>query len=586
MIPTKLKKLWLSSTGLNRDCTSSLSVTAWCESSGYEHSVQVTDPQNPDDVKVEISGYETTVVSGEGNTASSSISPLDLQICWNTTWETLPPVSVDSSTTTDKNFKGRNPIIEIHLPDDPPAGATELANLLQLKLEDIGYEGRKIVGFKQTANINSDDIDLKIILWDVGSEPYFTSLNDDALNTMRKSLNTTNHVLWVTTSDSPTAHIIDGLSRVVRREQNMSSFATILTTSTSTLTRANAISRVSEILLTEEADTPQTFRETTTKGIEVCRLTENKEATKKVQSVQLPPEPVLTAWNLHTSGPLRMAIDSAGDLDTIHFIEDPLPKILHDDEVEVEIKATAINFKDCIAAAGASGERSIGNEIAGIVARTGHNVKHLTPGDRVCGFATYGFRTLLRNPAETFSILPDSLSFSEAASIPFNFVTALYTLQHTAQLTTGDSILIHRGAGGTGQAAIQVAKYLGATTIFTTAGTSEKRELIAAEYGIPQEHIFNSRDNDFVAEVLHLTNGRGVDVVLNSLSGEQSTSSWECIAPFGRFVEIGRQGVPASAQGMKSYSFTTVDMAHMARERPVQVTKILTEALSLFEKKR
>ncbi|KAJ6255873.1 hypothetical protein Dda_9332 [Drechslerella dactyloides] len=495
MIPTKVKKLWLSSTGLSSPSASSLSVTTWSERSGYEYSVQVTDLRNPDDVKVEISGYEMTVVAGRGNAASTSISPADLHMCWDTTWEALPPISVNSPNTINgKKLKParRQPIVEIHIANAPSAEATGLATALQLKLKEAGCKGCKIIDGGRAMDVDGLVADLKIILWD-------------------------------------------------------------------------------------------TFRETTSKGIEVCRLRENKEVTEKVQSVQLPPEPDLTLWNRQTSGPLKIAMGPPGELDTIHFIEDPSPEHLHVDEVEVEIKAVGISFKDCIAAAGASGERSIGNEIAGVVTRTGLNVKHLTPGDHVCSFATNGFRTFFRNHAKAFCILPDSLTFSEAASIPLNFATALYTLQHTARLTAGESVLIHRGAGGTGQAAIQAAQYLGAI-IFTTAGTSEKRQSIAAEYGIPQDHIFNSRDNDFVAGVQRLTNGRGVDVVLNSLPGEQLAGSWERIAPFGRFVEIGRQAVPADAQSMKNYSFTAVDMADMAREHPVQATKMVSEALSLFEK--
>ncbi|RVD82149.1 uncharacterized protein DFL_006583 [Arthrobotrys flagrans] len=591
MVPTKVKKLWLSSTGLNYPSSSSLAVTTRCEPSGYEHTIFVTNPQDSNDLKVEITGYEMTIISSKSDASSTSISPADLHVCWNTVWEPLPSALTDSPSASSEtepgtSHGGSQPIVEIYLPSIPSAGATELGTILQLELKNLGYLACKIIDIKQAVSVDNSNASVKVILWDVDRESYLATLSEDSLNVLKRVLNTRSNVLWVKTSDSPSAYIIDGLSRVVRQEQSMLSFATISLTSTGSPSRANAISQVIQALLSEETDgydVPQTFRETATGGIEVSRLKENKEVTKKVQSVQLPSEPVPILWDMQTSGPLRITIASPGDFDTIHFIEDRFPENLHVDEIEIEVRATGINFKDYLTALGASNEKSIGNEIAGVVTRTGLNVKHLAPGDRVCGVATNGVRTLFRSKAQNFSRIPDSLTFIEAASIPINFATALYTLQNTARLTSGETVLIHRGSGGTGQASIQAAQHLGAT-VFTTAGNSGKRELLAIEYGIPQSHIFSSRDNNFVAEIYRLNNGRGVDVILNSLPGEQLTGSWECIAPFGRFVEIGRQGVPAGAQLEKNCSFTTVDLAHMYRERPLQVSKLIDEALSLFEK--
>ena len=95
---------------------------------------------------------------------------------------------------------------------------------------------------------------------------------------------------------------------------------------------------------------------------------------------------------------------------------------------------------------------------------------------------------------------------------------------------------------GLGQAAIQISKHLGAT-IFATAGSKEKRRLLTEELGIPSDHVFNSRDLSFTKGVLRLTHGRGVDVVLNSLSGEALRKTWECIATYGRFIEVGKKDI-------------------------------------------
>ncbi|KAF3205958.1 hypothetical protein TWF679_009137 [Orbilia oligospora] len=594
MVPTKLKRLWISSTGLSHPSSSSLSVTTRCEPSGYEHTIQVINERSPEDIKIEITGYEMTIISSKADGPSNLTPPQELHVCWNTAWKALPSVTTDlpsapKKTELSTSIMGRQLAVEIYLPSSPTLSAIDLGTTLQLQLKAVGYPDPRIIEFEQATGVDNSKADLKIILWDVDRESYLASLGEKSLAILKKVLDSRKNILWVRTSDSPSAHIVDGLSRVVRQEQNMSSFATISTTSSSALDRTNAIYEVIKILLStsEEGsgdDIPQSFRETSPGGgIEFCLLKENKEVTKKIQSVQRPAEPTSVAWDVDTSGPLKITIAAPGDLSTIYFVEDPSPESLGVGEVEVEVKAVGLNIKDCLAALGTANEKSIGSEIAGVVTRTGLNIKRFRPGDRVCGFATNGIRSLFRNNAELFSLIPDSLTFTQAASIPVNFATALYTLQTTARLSAGETVLIHRGSSGTGQAAIQAALHLGAT-IFATAGTPEKRELLTTEYGIPQTHIFSSRNNNFVAEIQRLTEGRGVDVVLNALAREQLAGSWECLAPFGRFIEISRQGALVGAQLEKNCSFTTADLAHMCRERPLQASKMIGEALSLFEK--
>lgn len=98
---------------------------------------------------------------------------------------------------------------------------------------------------------------------------------------------------------------------------------------------------------------------------------------------------------------------------------------------------------------------------------------------------------------------------------------------------------------GLGQAAIQLAKHVGAE-IFVTVSSEEKRRLLEEEYQIPEDHIFNSRDTAFARGILRMTNGKGVDVVLNSLADEALRKTWECIAMFGRFIEVGKKDILAN----------------------------------------
>lgn len=132
-------------------------------------------------------------------------------------------------------------------------------------------------------------------------------------------------------------------------------------------------------------------------------------------------------------------------------------------------------------------------------------------------------------------------------------------------------MLIHSAAGGVGLAAIQIAKMIGAE-IFATCGSPEKRKFLIEKHGIPDSHIFSSRDTSFSDELLTLTKRRGADVVLNSLTGDLLQESWRCIAKFGRFVEIGKRDMIYSAklcmrEFLRCTSFTAMDLGELWLER-------------------
>ena len=178
------------------------------------------------------------------------------------------------------------------------------------------------------------------------------------------------------------------------------------------------------------------------------------------------------------------------------------------------------------------------------------------------------------------------MTLDEAAAIPLVFMTVLYSLNHVARLSSGENILIHAAAGGVGQAAIQVAQLAGAE-IFATVSSIEKRDWLVSEYGIAEDHIFSSRDLLFVKGIKRMTQGRGVDVVLNSLSGEALRRSWDCIAPFGRFIELGKRDIAANgrlqmAPFLHNAMYYGMDMAEIMWLKPHVAVALIEEAFSLF----
>ena len=246
-----------------------------------------------------------------------------------------------------------------------------------------------------------------------------------------------------------------------------------------------------------------------------------------------------------------------------------------------------VNFRDVMIGLAQVPYHELGSECSGVVISTGKDVTHLSPGDRVCGLAVGTFGHHTRTSSLLVSKIPEQMSFATAATIPVVFCTALYSLRMIARLQGGESILVHAAAGGVGQAAIMFAKYFGAEP-FISLGSTDKRHFIKKTYGIPESHIFSSRDTTFETGILRATNGRGVDVVLNSLAGEGLKASWRCIAPLGRFVEIGKADlVQNSYLEMKKFlgsvTLAGVDLTIVAEYKPELFNKLLTEVIELYQ---
>lgn len=154
-------------------------------------------------------------------------------------------------------------------------------------------------------------------------------------------------------------------------------------------------------------------------------------------------------------------------------------------------------------------------------------------------FSDSCFSPYVTTSASLVAPLPTHISLEEAATIPGAFITAYYALMNAGRLRQGERVLIHAAAGGVGLAAVQIAKWVGAE-IFATAGSPEKRAFLRSQ-GI--ENVMDSRSLAFADEVMEHTHGKGVDVVLNSLAGEFLIKSLSIMAPYGRFLELGKRDI-------------------------------------------
>ncbi|TID06330.1 Compactin diketide synthase mokB [Colletotrichum higginsianum] len=263
----------------------------------------------------------------------------------------------------------------------------------------------------------------------------------------------------------------------------------------------------------------------------------------------------------------------AGSLENLVWVSkevaQPDASGLGDDEVVIDTRAVGLNFKDVLFAMGvlrpSGGETTVplGLEIAGVVTGIGRNITGLAVGDRVMAMPpTSCFQTVITTPADLVERISDDITFAEAATIPVVFSTVIESLINIGQLEKGQ--------------------------IYATVGSEAKAQYLVETFGIARDHIFNSRDASFAVGLKKATSGRGVDVVLNSVSGELLHASWECVATFGKMIELGKRDIiEEGSLNMRHFlanrSYCCVDLTLMCQERPQRARGLLKRCTELLK---
>ncbi|KAI8315598.1 Compactin diketide synthase [Colletotrichum sp. SAR11_59] len=459
--------------------------------------------------------------------------------------------------------------------------APEVINMDDILSNATQLQDRIIVSLLELENSILKDI----------SEPTFAATKKICLDT--KS------TLWVTRGASPNASvpasdITTGFGRSVCSERGDQNFTTLsLSTIPTAISLPTIVDHITRVLKHHRPglDNESEFSETADGILRIPRLTPTSHIEQTLSQRHKMPEP--KTYSTITPTPAKphisASIETPGLLDTLFYAESSQDSgDLADGEVEIEMKATSLNFKDVMIALGQIPGRSFGFDGAGIVSRAARN-SVLRPGDAVlfCSSKGGGFGTFVRCPELQTEKIPQGMGFHVAAAIPAVWSTAVYSLDHIARLQKGETVLIHSAAGGVGQAAVQLALLRGAE-VFATVGNEAKRQLVKELFGLHDDHIFNSRDDTFAEDVLHATRNRGVDVVLNSLGGELLRQSWECIAPFGRFIDIGKADIISNntlpmGPFNKNVTFSAVDLVVVHEEAKPLMKRILQDVVRLFE---
>ncbi|KAI1772049.1 reducing type I polyketide synthase 10 [Hypoxylon cercidicola] len=436
-----------------------------------------------------------------------------------------------------------------------------------------------------------------VILLLESDKPLLTSISDKHMRFIQQITDKASTLVWVTGGNlfeggSPSHSLAAGLARAVVLEQPALRFITF------------DIDDVSHDMVRTARNIVHVLARSVTSGFD----SEFIQRSGIVHISRFVPDDGLNAsfrqrqgsetqyLNLMKAKPVQLSIGPNHQLDSIFFEQISYPHQLGSTDIEIEIEAVGLNAKDYYALTGKVDTRdaTCTIEYGGVIRRIGSAVRDFSPGDRVIAMAPGKFKTHEIVPSWACQKLLPEEDMDIMCTLPVAYSTAIYALLTRANLQSGESVLIHSGAGGVGIAAIHIARQAQAE-IFATVSTEEKKDYLVETFKIKREHIFSSRDVSFVEGVMNATGGRGVDVVLNSLSGELLHSSWRCCAEFGRFIEIGKRdftegGRLEMEQFLKSATFTGFDLSGLYYSgKPAhqkEWASLLAQVLQLYRQKK
>ncbi|KAG0649046.1 Highly reducing polyketide synthase [Hyphodiscus hymeniophilus] len=496
--------------------------------------------------------------------------------------------ALDTSPPTDT-------IPEVIIVVSPSISSEEVATVLQSSLKYFALS-------PTTSVIQYMDIykhDLKNVCCIVLAEldhSVIGLMDEELMRSSKHIITTAGGLIWITKSmiEHPEVAPITGLIRTVRWERDLDESNLVILSFDDPALSPDAIavqvSKVYEYQFLQKTDqrhAEYAFREGL---LEVNRLISSNRVNDFLNSKITKPAAQLKPFG-EDNRALALSIRNPGLLNTLEFVDDTGHNgILGPEELEIQVKASGLNFRDVMVAMGEIDDVTVGLEASGVVVRVGEAITdRLKVGTRVMFLSTISgcIQTYARTTQDLAIPIPDNMTFEVAAGIPVTFSTVFYSLVEIGRLSKGESILIHAAAGGVGQAAIELAQHLGAE-IYVTVSSEEKKRIIMETYGIPAERIFSSRGLSFSEGIMRATNNRGVDVVLNSLSGEALRKSWECIAPFGRFIEIGKKDIYSNGKldmfaFSKSATFAAVDLNLLLHLDPKKSGQIGQASLDLWK---
>ncbi|KAI7916092.1 fatty acid synthase S-acetyltransferase [Pyricularia oryzae] len=540
-------------------------------------SVSVMATTQDGQLLVEIEDLKVApIIDGEGETDSST----PRELCYKLEWEQVLKPALVNGTPADSNTLPEAEIVIVH-------GDTAFQHTLARALADIIEKATSTspVAMGTLGHIETEG-KVCIVLTEIDM-PFLADPTEQQFEAVQKLIGSVQGLLWVVRgaydkATSPDSNMVCGLSRSVRSE-TLLPFATLDLDSIEAST-----AHVSKSIL-------DVFKIAFNGGLSATKEMEFMERGGKLFTPRILDDAETNAYVHKRTNPdilekqpfaqegrqLKMVGGK-----TLHFVDATIDT-LGADEVEIEVKAVGVNASDAqqLAKSTAESPAPVGSEAAGIVTRVGANVTSVKKGDRVAALtlSSGAYSTVTRASAANTIPIPQAMDFSQAATLPFAYVTAHHALEQ-ARLSSGQSVLIHSAASAVGQAAVCLAQLRDAE-VFVTVSSAAEKKLIMTKFSVSEDRIFYNRGVGFGSAIREATAGEGVDVVISIRSdAEVVRESWDCLDRFGCLVNVseGSSRLDLSTDGRPSNaSFVNVDIQCLAAERPAILKRLVDSVAKL-----
>ena len=610
MVPTFIKELRVSSDLPNRPGVEFVvQVTtdiAGKRSSTYSFSATPSSTSHIQLPCIEVHGFACTAI---GVGASSEAAAVNRTICHRLQWSPLESDCENECQHSTQTQGGTAPKTDINrdmVPSCPSTVLIQSANPSPFSKAVVSELSKHLIEGPVEISSKIEDIataglDGKVCIFLAEIDaPILHTCTEPLWLSLQAMLSSASRVLWITCGGAmdtcvPEAGLISGLARSSRSDNEALRLVTldIDPDRSSPEQTGKTILKILEKSFTATAerflasDTEYVERKT---HISVPRLVEDSELQTHLTGSTTSSQPQVELQPfLQNDRVLRLEVSVPGLLDSLRFVEDgSSSQLLAANQLKMSPCAFGVNFRDVMISLGQLEDSSLfSSEHSGIVTEVGTDLQNqYTVGDRICAWGGNAYASSVRVSGLAAHIIPEDMSFETAASVPIVYATAYYALVHLARIRKGETVLIHSAAGGVGQAAIMLAKHLGAV-VFVTVGNDGKKALLMNNYQIPEDHIFSSRQTTFVDSIRRLTGGKGVDVALNSIAGEGLHETCGCVAKMGRFIEIGKRDILANARldmdmFNRNVTFASVDLTIVFEHDPVLAQEMLAEVFQLL----
>lgn len=461
------------------------------------------------------------------------------------------------------------------------------------RLSELGYDTAIVDMY--TATERTLESCLVISMAEV-NEPLLSRLEPAQFEAVKSLVLRSKSLLWITmggvmTGTSPEMNMASGFARTMRHETDSPNFATLDLGCVSQLDQtvncsyyAHAVGKVALMLCEEDGET----------GFErEFAYQDGHLYVPRVDPLQDMNDWMNEPHGQHVSEklrldqvdcPVQMAWKTQGDIGDLFYKEDSATlNPIQDNHIQIEVKASALNMADL-----QSATEYLGLECAGVIIELGRDVHHLRQGDRVMAIGPGCHRTSVMTSEDLCQRIPENLSFQQGASIPFAYCTAYLALVVKANVKTRESVLIHESPNGIDQAAAEIALHLGAE-VFVLTSSPEKRDFMTQKLHIAETHILALDKLELSRNLMRLTGGKGIDVVVGYSRGEIMKQSWHCIAKFGRFVDLYTSGGIENTTDLdmqpfqRSATFSSVDVVALLQSSPDQVSRIFRDIRCLLD---